>query len=263
MQDDILDNLRELIAKPNGIILVTGPTGCGKTTTLYSCLKEINRIEDKLLTAEDPVEYNIEGLMQVPINEAQGMTFARALKSFLRQDPDRIMLGEIRDLETATMSIQASLTGHLVLSTLHTNDAPGAVTRLTDMGVEPFLITSSLEGVLAQRLVRRICTSCKTAYEPTETELKAMSLTSDDVGDVQFHHGKGCQYCNNTGYKGRVGIFELFRLSPAVRDLVNQKEPASVLSATAKEEGMRSLREDGIKAVMDGASTVEEVLKYT
>jgi type IV pilus assembly protein PilB len=263
LPDQMKEDLRTLIAKPNGIVLVTGPTGSGKTTTLYSCLKEINSIEDKILTAEDPVEYNIEGLMQVPINEAVGMTFAKALRSFLRQDPDRIMLGEIRDLETAQMAIQASLTGHLVLSTLHTNDAPGAITRLVDMGVEPFLITSSVEGILAQRLVRRICVNCKTSYDPTDVELEALGLDRDEVGDIQFAYGKGCKECNDTGYRGRKGIYELFILTPIIREMVNNKEPASVLTAKAHEEGMRSLREDGIRSIIDEISTVEEVLKYT
>ncbi|MHC4842011.1 MAG: GspE/PulE family protein [Planctomycetota bacterium] len=240
MPDDIKKNLRTCIRKPNGIVLVTGPTGSGKTTTLYSCLAEINEIEDKILTAEDPVEYAIEGLMQVPVNEAIGMTFAAALKAFLRQDPDRIMLGEIRDLTTATMSIQASLTGHLVLSTLHTNDAPSAVTRLVDMGVQPFLITSSIECVLAQRLVRRVCS-----------------------GENLFYYGKGCDDCNNTGYKGRKGIYELLVLSSDLRKMINKKQPASVLTAQAQEEGMRTLREDGIRSIFTGETSVEEVIKYT
>ena len=263
LPDQMKKDLRDLVAKPNGIVLVTGPTGSGKTTTLYSCLKEINSVEDKILTAEDPVEYNIEGLMQVPINEAVGMTFAKALRSFLRQDPDRIMLGEIRELETAQMAIQASLTGHLVLSTLHTNDAPGAITRLVDMGVEPFLITSSVEGILAQRLVRRICTNCKISYDPTDTELEALGLDRDEVGDIQFAYGKGCKECNDTGYRGRKGIYELFILTPIIREMVNDRQPASVLTAKAHEEGMRSLREDGIRSIIDEISTVEEVLKYT
>ncbi|MFM1548267.1 MAG: GspE/PulE family protein, partial [Lentisphaeria bacterium] len=263
LPDQMKADLRTLVAKPNGIVLVTGPTGSGKTTTLYSCLKEINNIEDKILTAEDPVEYNIEGLMQVPINDSVGMSFAAALRSFLRQDPDRIMLGEIRDLETAQMAIQAALTGHLVLSTLHTNDAPGAITRLVDMGVEPFLITSSVEGILAQRLVRRICANCKTSYDPTDTELEALGLDRDESGGMQFAYGKGCNECNDTGYRGRKGIYELFILTPVIRELVNDKQPASVLTAKAKEEGMRSLREDGIRSIIDEISTVEEVLKYT
>ena len=263
LPDQMKADLRTLVAKPNGIVLVTGPTGSGKTTTLYSCLKEINNIEDKILTAEDPVEYNIEGLMQVPINDSVGMSFAAALRSFLRQDPDRIMLGEIRDLETAQMAIQAALTGHLVLSTLHTNDAPGAITRLVDMGVEPFLITSSVEGILAQRLVRRICANCKTSYDPTDTELEALGLDRDESGEMQFAYGKGCNECNDTGYRGRKGIYELFILTPIIRELVNDKQPASVLTAKAKEEGMRSLREDGIRSIIDEISTVEEVLKYT
>jgi type IV pilus assembly protein PilB len=263
MPDDIKKNLRTCIRKPNGIVLVTGPTGSGKTTTLYSCLAEINEIEDKILTAEDPVEYAIEGLMQVPVNEAIGMTFAAALKAFLRQDPDRIMLGEIRDLTTATMSIQASLTGHLVLSTLHTNDAPSAVTRLVDMGVQPFLITSSIECVLAQRLVRRVCSGCKTEYEPSEADLAALNLDPEDVGENLFYYGKGCDDCNNTGYKGRKGIYELLVLSSDLRKMINKKQPASVLTAQAQEEGMRTLREDGIRSIFTGETSVEEVIKYT
>lgn len=263
MQEEIKGRLRELIRKPNGIVLVTGPTGSGKTTTLYSCLKEINTVDEKLLTAEDPVEYDIEGLIQVPINEGIGMTFAKALKAFLRQDPDRIMLGEIRDLETASMSVQASLTGHLVLSTLHTNDAPGAVTRLIDMGVEPFLITSTIEGVLAQRLVRRVCKSCRHEYDPTDEELEALEISRQDIGDHRFVYGKGCPDCNETGYKGRKGLFELFIASIPIKALINRKEPASVLFRKAREEGMRTLREHGIESVISGETSVEEVLKYT
>lgn len=263
LPEDIKTDLRKLIKKPNGIVLVTGPTGSGKTTTLYSCLKEINSIEDKLLTAEDPVEYDIDGLMQVPVNEGIGMTFARALKAFLRQDPDRIMLGEIRDLTTATMSIQASLTGHLVLSTLHTNDAPSAVTRLVDMGVEPFLITSSLECVVAQRLVRRVCKFCKVMYKPEDAELESLGISREEAGDREFAYGKGCEECNNTGYKGRKGIFEMFVLTPDIRMMINRREPSSVLTAKAREQGMRSLRDDGVRSIFSGESSVEEILKYT
>ncbi len=263
LPDAIKTDLREIIRKPNGIVLVTGPTGSGKTTTLYSCLKELNTIEDKLLTAEDPVEYDIEGLIQVPINDGIGMTFARALKAFLRQDPDRIMIGEIRDLETASMSVQASLTGHLVLSTLHTNDAPGAVTRLIDMGVEPFLITSTIEGVLAQRLVRRVCKYCREQYEPTDEELEALDISRADIGDRRFWYGRGCGECNDTGYKGRTGLFELFLASVPIKMLINRKEPAAVLFAKAREEGMRTLREHGIHAILEGDTTAEEILKYT
>jgi type IV pilus assembly protein PilB len=253
----------KIVKSPLGMLLCTGPTGSGKTTTLYSCLRELNTIEDKLLTAEDPVEYDLEGIVQVPVKEAIGMTFARALKAFLRQDPDRIMIGEIRDLETASMSVQASLTGHLVLSTLHTNDAPGAVTRLIDMGVEPFLITSTLEGVLAQRLVRRVCKGCREEYDPTDDELQALSLTRADVGDHKFAYGKGCPDCNDTGYKGRKGLFELFVASIPIKMLINRKEPAAVLFRKAREEGMRTLREAGVASVLSGETTVEEILKYT
>lgn len=263
MPEDVLDPMKALIAKPNGIILVTGPTGSGKTTTLYSCLRKINKIEDKLLTAEDPVEYAIEGLQQVPVNDAIGMTFARALKAFLRQDPDRIMVGEIRDLETASMAIQASLTGHLVMSTLHTNDAATAITRLIDMGVEPFLLSSTIEAVLAQRLVRRVCAACKTGTEPNDEELESLGLSRDDVGDRDFFYGKGCGDCNSTGYRGRIGIYELLELSKPVRALVNQRRPASDLVMQARKDGMRTLREHGVEAVLAGNTTVEEILKYT
>ncbi|OVE82521.1 pilus assembly protein PilB, partial [bacterium M21] len=256
-------NIRDTIAKPNGVMLVTGPTGSGKTTTLYSCLKEINRIEDKILTCEDPVEYNIEGLVQVPVTEAVGMTFAKALKAFLRQDPDRIMVGEIRDLETAGISIEASLTGHFVLSTLHTNDAPSALTRLVDMGVEPFLITSTVEGVLGQRLVRRVCKYCRSSYQITDKELIQLQLKREDAGEGIVYIGEGCAECNNTGYKGRVGLFEFFQFSSVTREMVMNKEASSVIAAQARKEGMRSLRQHGVECVISGLTTIEEVLKYT
>ncbi|HUK83062.1 MAG TPA: type II secretion system ATPase GspE [Verrucomicrobiae bacterium] len=263
LPDDIREKLNEIIHIPNGIVIVTGPTGSGKTTTLYSCLKRINTVDLKLLTAEDPVEYDIEGIMQVPVNEGVGMTFARALRSFLRQDPDVIMVGEMRDLETAQISIQASLTGHLVFTTLHTNDAPGAVTRMIDMGVEPFLITSTLEGVLAQRLVRTVCKKCKVAYEPTESVLSELGLTRADVQGRPFYYGKGCLECNETGYKGRKGLFEFLIVSEPIRELINMRAPSGVIRAKALELGMRTLREDGIHSILDGVTTVEEVLKYT
>ncbi len=263
MTSELMQNIRDIVQRPNGIILVTGPTGSGKTTTLYSCLREINHIEDKVLTCEDPVEYNIEGLMQVPMNEKAGMTFARALRAFLRQDPDRIMVGEIRDLETASVAIEASLTGHLVLSTLHTNDAPSTLTRLSDMGVEPFLIVSTIEGVLAQRLVRKICSHCKTQYEISDNELKALDITREDVGEGMISVGEGCSECNLTGYHGRTGLFELLELTPATRELIMAKEPTSIVAAQARKEGMRTLREHGIECVLSGVTTVEEVLKYT
>jgi type IV pilus assembly protein PilB len=263
MPQDILIKLDELIQIPNGIIIVTGPTGSGKTTTLYSCLKRVNKIELKLLTAEDPVEYDIEGIMQVPVNEGIGMTFARALRAFLRQDPDIIMVGEMRDLETAQISIQASLTGHLVFTTLHTNDAPGAVTRMIDMGVEPFLISSTLEAVLAQRLVRTICRKCRVAFEPSESVLSELGLTKADVQGRPFYYGKGCMDCNETGYKGRKGLFELLVVTEPIRELINMRAPSGVMRAKALELGMRTLREDGIRSIFNGETTVEEVLKYT
>jgi len=251
------------IEQPNGIFVVTGPTGSGKTTTLYSCLRRINTIDQKLLTAEDPVEFDLEGIMQVAINEATGMTFGKALRSFLRQDPDVIMLGEMRDLETSQIAIQASLTGHLVLSTLHTNDAPGAVTRLVDMGVEPFLISSTLMAVLGQRLVRTICKKCRTSFEPTESQLSLLNLSPHDIGEKVFYYGRGCPACNDTGYKGRKGIFELLIVQEALRALINERAPTLVIRQKAVELGMTTLREDGLRAIFDGDTTIEEVVKYT
>jgi type IV pilus assembly protein PilB len=259
----VLGQIRDIIHLPNGIFVVTGPTGSGKTTTLYSALKEINTIEDKLLTAEDPIEYDIEGIIQLPINDSIGMTFARALKAFLRQDPDRIMLGEIRDLETAQMAIQASLTGHFVFSTLHTNDAAGTVTRLIDMGVEPFLITSSLEGVLGQRLIRKICPDCKASFTPTDEDLELLGLDREEIGDRQFCYGKGCSMCNQTGYKGRKALSELLVASKEIKELIIEKAPTIVIREKARELGMKTLREDGIRSILDGDTTIEEVLKYT
>src|SRR2546422_5771811 len=259
----IYDHTVQTIQQPNGIFINTGPTGCGKTTTLYSCLKRINTIDSKLLTVEDPVEYDIDGIMQVPVNEAVGMTFMKALRSFLRQDPDIIMLGEMRDLETSQIAIQASLTGHLVLSTLHTNDAPGAVTRLIDMGVEPFLISSTLMAILAQRLVRTTCKKCRTPFEPTESQLALLNLSPHDLGDKVFYYGRGCQACNDTGYKGRKGIFELLVVSEAIRTLINDRAPTVVLRQKAVELGMVTFRDDGLRGIFDGDTTIEEVVKYT
>jgi type IV pilus assembly protein PilB len=263
MPTDVYDGIQEIIRRPNGIFIVTGPTGSGKTTTLYSALRIINTSDLKLLTAEDPVEYEIEGIMQVPVNHSVGLTFAAALRSFLRQDPDVIMVGEIRDLETAQIAIQASLTGHLVLSTLHTNDAPGAVTRLVDMGVEPFLIASSLEAVLAQRLVRRVCKGCRTPYEPPAALLQQLNIDPVDIGNREFFYGRGCEICNDTGYKGRMGIYEWLRMSEAVRDLVVKRAPTLVIKQKALEQGMRTLRDDGLRAIFDGATSIEEIIKYT
>lgn len=259
----VSDYIHQAIEQPNGIFIVTGPTGSGKTTTLYSCLRKVNTIDSKLLTAEDPVEFDIDGIMQVAINDAVGLSFSSVLRSFLRQDPDIIMVGEMRDLETAQISIQASLTGHLVLSTLHTNDAPGAVTRLVDMGVEPFLIATSLMAVLAQRLVRTTCKSCRTPFEPTESQLSLLNLSPHDIGEKMFYYGRGCGTCNDTGYRGRKGIFELLVIGEAVSNLITERAPAVVLRQKAIELGMTTLREDGLRSIFDGDTTVEEILKYT
>ena len=263
INENVLHKIRDIISMPNGIFIITGPTGSGKTTTLYSALKEINKVEDKILTAEDPVEYDLEGIVQVPINDAVGMTFAAALRAFLRQDPDIIMLGETRDLESAEMAVQASLTGHLVFTTLHTNDAAGAITRLVDMGVEPFLITSSLIGVLGQRLIRKVCNGCKTAFTPTDEDLAALGLKRSDIGDNKFYYGKGCNLCQNTGYKGRKAITELLVMDSRINDLVLQNAPTIVIRDKARELGMETMREDGIRAILNGDTTMEEVLKYT
>jgi len=263
MPNYIHDYILEIIERPNGIFIVTGPTGSGKTTTLYSCLRKINTIDSKLLTAEEPVEYDLEGIVQVPVNEAIDLTFARVLRAFLRQDPDRIMVGETRDLETAQISIQASLTGHLVFTTLHTNDAPGAVTRLIDMGVEPFLISSTLEAVLGQRLLRSICPNCRTAYQPNESILAQLELSRREIGAKQFYYGKGCDSCNNTGYKGRKGIYELMKITDPIRELINERAPTVVLKQKAIELGMVTLRQDGLRSIFASDTTIEEVLKYT
>ena len=263
MPDYIYKFLLEMIHRPNGIFIATGPTGSGKTTTLYSCLRQINTIDSKLLTAEEPVEYDLEGIVQVPVNEAIGLTFARVLRSFLRQDPDRIMIGETRDLETAQIAIQASLTGHLVFTTLHTNDAPGAVTRLIDMGAEPFLISSALEAVLGQRLLRSICSQCRTPYEPNEAMLAELGISQRDIGEKQFYYGKGCDACNNTGYKGRKGIYELLKISDPIRELINERAPTVNLKQKAIELGMVTLRQDGLRSIFAGDTTIEEVIKYT
>ena len=263
MRDDDLVTFRQLIHKPNGIVINTGPTGSGKTTTLYAALSELNDPEVKILTAEDPVEYDIDGLVQIQVRPDVGLTFARALRSFLRQDPDIILVGEIRDLETAQISVQASLTGHLVLSTLHTNDAPSAIARLLDLGLEPFLLTATLEGIVAQRLVRRICTQCKTEYRPTEQQLMELDLRPEDAGDRVFHYGKGCDYCNNTGYRGRVGIYEIMVLDEALKELIMERAATVVLRREAIKRGMRTLREVGLMAIYDGDTTLDEVVKET
>ncbi|MEM7013904.1 MAG: ATPase, T2SS/T4P/T4SS family, partial [Verrucomicrobiota bacterium] len=263
LPDYIHDYIEETIEKPNGIFICTGPTGAGKTTTLYACLRKINTVDTKLLTAEDPVEYDIDGILQVPVNDAIDLTFARVLRAFLRQDPDRILVGEMRDLETAQIAIQASLTGHLVFSTLHTNDAPGAVTRLIDMGCEPFLVAATLEGVLAQRLLRTICPDCRVPYMPSEALLHKMDLTPNAIGDNQFYTGAGCDTCNDTGYKGRQGLFELLDMTDPIREMVTERAATVVLKQKSIELGMRTLREDGLRCIFEGVTTIEEVLKYT
>jgi len=263
LPEDVYENITIDIEKPNGIIIVTGPTGSGKTTTLYSCLQRINTIDQKLLTAEEPVEYDIDGIVQVQINPSAGNTFGKVLRAFLRQDPDVMMIGEIRDLETAEIAVQASLTGHLVFSTLHTNDASGAVTRLIDMNVAPYLVSSTLEAVLGQRLVRTICLNCKEPYMADDDTLSRMELTRASAGDRPFYYGRGCSKCNGTGYKGRKGVFEYLRMSDPIRELINERRPTLFIRERARELGMRTLREDAIRNVLDGYTTVDEVLRYT
>jgi type IV pilus assembly protein PilB len=253
----------QLIRKPNGIVIVTGPTGCGKTTTLYAALRELNSIETKLITTEDPVEYDIDGLIQVQMKPDIGLTFGRCLRSILRQDPDIILVGEIRDLETAEIAAQASLTGHLVFTTLHTNDAPSSIARLLDLGVEPFLVTATLEGIVAQRLVRRICENCKTPFKPTEVQLMELGLTTDDIKGKKFYYGRGCDRCNNTGYRGRIAIFEIMTFNDELRDLIMNQASTNVLRAAAQKNGMRLLRDCGLAAIYDGITTIDEVVKET
>lgn len=263
LPEDVYEQITMDIEKPNGIFIVTGPTGSGKTTTLYSILRRINQIDTKLLTAEEPVEYNVDGIVQVPIDAQAGNTFAKVLRAFLRQDPDVMMIGEIRDLETAEIAVQAALTGHFVFSTLHTNDAAGAVMRLVDMNVAPYLLSSTLEGVLGQRLVRTCCRDCKQAYEPDDETLDRIEMTRDQIGGRPFYFGKGCKTCNGTGYKGRKGVFEYLRMSNPLRELVNNRAPTLVIREKARELGMRTMREDGIRSILDGYTTVDEVLRYT
>jgi type IV pilus assembly protein PilB len=263
MAPELLEKFREMINKPNGIILVTGPTGAGKTTTLYSALNELNTISDKLITTEDPVEYDIDGIVQVPINHDIGMTFAAALRSILRQDPDKILVGEIRDLETAQIAVQAALTGHTVFSTLHTNDAPSTITRLRDMGLEPFLITATLEGVLAQRLVRKICEDCRVEFEPSPEMLMELSLRTEDVRGKKFYYGRGCDRCNNSGHKGRMGLYELLVVNDDIRDLISSGVSTDVLRNECIRAGMLTLRESGLHAIFAGKTTIEEVVHET
>ncbi len=263
LREDELEYLRDLIDRPNGIILVTGPTGCGKTTTLYSALNEANSPEVKIITTEDPVEYDLDGIVQVPIREDIGVTYAGCLRSILRQDPDKILVGEIRDLETGQIAIEASLTGHIVFSTLHTNDAPSTITRLLDMGLEPFLVAATLEAVVAQRLVRIICMKCKGPYEPAEDRLMELGLLPQDVQGKTFYFGKRCEHCNRTGYRGRTAIFEIMKVDSKLRDMIIQQRSTDVVRAEAVAAGMRTLRDSGILKIFDGMSTIEEVVRET
>ncbi|MCK6455627.1 MAG: type II secretion system ATPase GspE [Phycisphaerae bacterium] len=263
LREDDLHKFNQLIEKPHGVVINTGPTGSGKTTTLYAALKKLNTPDVKILTAEDPVEYDIDGMIQCQVNPDVGLTFARCLRSFLRQDPDIIFVGEIRDLETAQIAVQASLTGHLVLTTVHTNDAPSTIARLMDLGLEPFLITAVLEGVVAQRLVRRICKHCKTEFQPTEEMLMEMELRAPDVEGRRFFRGKGCDYCNGTGYRGRLGIFEIMVVDDEMRDLIMQRASTNIIRSHARKANMRTLRESGLLAIFEGHTTIEEVVKET
>ena len=263
MDDDILRPFREIIKRPNGIILVTGPTGSGKTTTLYSALSELNEPDDKIITTEDPIEYDIEGIVQVPIDSDIGVTFAAALRAILRQDPDRILVGEIRDVETAEIAIQAALTGHMVFSTLHTNDSPATVTRLRDMGVQPFLITATVEAILAQRLVRRICKDCKEEHVPDADTLADLELTSDQIVGKTFFRGRGCDKCSGSGYKGRLGLYELLVMTDELRDLVVRNASTEEIRDLARKAGMVTLRDSGMVNMFEGHTTADEVIRET
>jgi len=263
LRDDDLERVRGLINKPNGIVLVTGPTGSGKTTTLYAALTELNTPDRKILTAEDPVEYDIDGLIQCQVNVDQELTFSKLLRSFLRQDPDTILVGEIRDLETAQIAIQASLTGHLVFSTLHTNDAPSSILRLIDLGVESFLLTATLEAIVAQRLIRKICEKCKEEFVPTEEQLMELSLLPADVEGRTFFRGRGCGNCMKTGYKGRMAIYEIMTLDDTLREMIMSQASTAVLRDESRRRGMRTLRESGLLAIYEGQSTIEEVVRET
>lgn len=263
MESEMLAGFRDLIKKPNGIILITGPTGAGKTTTLYSALNELNDISEKIITTEDPVEYDIDGIVQIPINADIGVTFANALRAILRHDPDKILVGEIRDLETAQIAVQASLTGHIVFSTLHTNDAPSSITRLRDMGLEPYLITATLEGVMAQRLVRKICVDCRSEYEPSPELLMELNLRPQEVAGKKFYYGRGCDRCNNTGHRGRTGIYEFMPMNDEIRDLIIANASTEELRNTSRKYGMSTLREAGLRAIYNGVTTIEEVVRET
>ncbi len=261
--DHDLNTYRQLIKKPNGIVIVTGPTGCGKTTTLYAAVNALNDIGTKIITTEDPVEYDLDGVVQVQIRSDIGLTFATCLRSILRQDPDIVLVGEVRDLETAQIAAQASLTGHLVLTTLHTNDAPSAVARLLDLGVEPLLITATVEGVVAQRLVRRICAKCRTEYEPDDEQIFELRLDRDLIKEKTFYYGKGCNRCNNTGYKGRLGLYEIMTFNDKIRSMIMEKASTNLLRDEAVKNGMILLRENGLSVIYDGITTVDEVIKET
>lgn len=263
MPPDTLVTWRTLVHKPNGIVLVTGPTSSGKTTTLYATLNELNEITEKIITTEEPVEYDIDGLIQVPINSEIGVTFAACLRAILRQDPDKILVGETRDLETAEIAIQASLTGHIVFTTLHTNDAPSAITRLRDMGLPTFLITATVEGVLAQRLVRKICNNCRTEFQPSQEVAMELGMTTAEAATKKFFYGKGCDRCNNTGYKGRMGIYELVIMTDHLRDMVVAEASLDDFREACRKSGMRTLRESGLKAIHEGLTSIEEVLRET
>jgi len=263
MDANTLARFRSVIHRPNGIALVTGPTGSGKTTTLYSALNELNDIESKIITTEDPIEYDIDGLIQVPVNPDIDVTFANVLRAILRHDPDKILVGEIRDLETGEIAIQSALTGHLVFSTLHTNDAPTAVTRLRDMGIPPFLITATIESILAQRLVRKICTECRIEFEPSDELLMELQLPVDQARKYQFYYGKGCARCNNSGYKGRTGIYELLDITDEIRDMITADGSIDDIRNVARSQGMTTLREAGLKLILDGITTIDEVVRET
>lgn len=263
MDPGILLDFRKLIRIPNGIILVTGPTGSGKTTTLYAALNELNVIEEKLMTTEDPVEYDIDGIIQIPVDSSIGNTFARCLRSILRQDPDKILVGEIRDLETAEIAVQSSLTGHLVFSTLHTNDAPSTVTRLRDMGIPPFLLTATLEAILGQRLVRRICVDCKEETMPSQEQLVSLDLGPDEILGKKFYHGRGCNTCNGSGLKGRTAIHELLIMNDRLRDIINEGASTEKIRDVALQSGLRPLRESGLTKIFAGMTTIDEVIRET
>ena len=263
MDAALLSKFRVILRRPNGIMLVTGPTGSGKTTTLYSALNELNDTETKIITSEDPIEYDIEGIIQVPVNPDVGVTFANVLRAILRHDPDKILVGEIRDYETAEIAVQSSLTGHMVFSTLHTNDAPSAITRLRDMGVPAFLITATVEAILAQRLVRRICSECRTEFAPSDELLMELQLPLKTARKYKFYYGKGCARCNNSGYKGRIGIYEMLVMSDEIRDAIAAEASADDIRDIARQQGMTTLREAGLKLIFDGHTTIDEIVRET